>query len=96
MQWTTLIDAAAAASHLADPGWVFVDCRFDIRDVERGPREYRPPHIPGAVYADLDRDLAGAIVPGPHGTPPAAGPGIDRARLLPPGDRAADTGHCVR
>ncbi|MEP6484884.1 MAG: sulfurtransferase [Rudaea sp.] len=42
-----------------DPGDVLVvDCRFELSDVERGAREYRQAHIPGAVYADLNRDLA--------------------------------------
>ena len=35
-----------------------VDCRFDIADATRGARDYAQGHIPGAVYADLDRDLA--------------------------------------
>jgi thiosulfate/3-mercaptopyruvate sulfurtransferase len=34
-----------------------VDCRFDLGDPQRGQREYALAHIPGAVYADLDRDL---------------------------------------
>ena len=93
---TTLIDAPTARGRLADPGWVFVDCRFDIRDVERGPREYRASHIQGAVYADLDKDLSGPHGPGPHGAPSPAGPGFDRAGFLRAGDRAADTGHCIR
>ena len=74
MPYTTLIDAASAHGHLDDPGWVFVDCRFDIRDVERGPREYRLSHITGAVYADLDRDLTGAIIAGRTGRHPLPEP----------------------
>lgn len=70
MPYTTLIDAAAARNHLADPDWVFVDCRFFIRDIERGPRDYRVSHIQGAVFADLDKDLSGPIVPGRTGRHP--------------------------
>src|ERR1700710_38314 len=35
-----------------------VDCRFELSDAERGERDYRSAHIPGAAYADLDRDLS--------------------------------------
>lgn len=38
-----------------------VDCRFDLFDAEKGRTDYLAGHIPGAVYADLDRDLAGEI-----------------------------------
>lgn len=71
---TTLIDTMTARSRLADPGWVFVDCRFVIRDIERGPRDFRASHIQGAVYADLDKDLSGRIVPGRTGRHPMPDP----------------------
>jgi thiosulfate/3-mercaptopyruvate sulfurtransferase len=70
MIYTTLIDAATARTRPADQDWAFVDCRFDIRDTARGPREYRVSHIQGAVYADLDKDLSGPIVPGRTGRHP--------------------------
>jgi len=38
---------------------VIVDCRFKLDDVSWGEREYAAGHIPGAVYAHLDRDLSG-------------------------------------
>ena len=37
---------------------LIVDCRFELSDVERGARDYAKAHIPGAVYADLNRDLS--------------------------------------
>lgn len=55
----TLIDPSALARHLADDGWVIVDCRFDLADPPKGERLYRESHIPGARYAHLDRDLSG-------------------------------------
>jgi len=70
MIYTTLIDAAAAQAHVTDRDWVFVDCRFDIRDTARGRREYLVSHIKGAVYADLDKDLSGPLVPGRTGRHP--------------------------
>jgi thiosulfate/3-mercaptopyruvate sulfurtransferase len=57
--YTTLIDTGTLADHLSDPAIAIVDCRFDLADVARGEREYAEGHIPGAVYAHLDRDLCG-------------------------------------
>ena len=74
MTYTTLIDSAAAQVHIADRGWVFVDCRFDIRDTARCPREYLVSHIKGAVYVDLDKDMSGPIRPGRTGRHPLPDP----------------------
>lgn len=38
-----------------------VDCRFNLMDIGQGEREYLEGHIPGAVYAHLDDDLASPI-----------------------------------
>ncbi len=38
-----------------------VDCRFVLLDPDAGRASYREGHIPGAVFADLDRDLAGPV-----------------------------------
>jgi thiosulfate/3-mercaptopyruvate sulfurtransferase len=59
---TTLISASSdLARHTSDPGWVFVDCRFDLANPAAGEAAWRAGHIPGAVYAHLDRDLSGAV-----------------------------------
>jgi thiosulfate/3-mercaptopyruvate sulfurtransferase len=78
MPFTTLIDIESARGHLAEHDWVFVDCRFDIRDAARGAREYRASHIAGAVYAHLDHDLSGPVIPGMTGRHPLP----DRAALI--------------
>ena len=39
---------------------VIIDCSFDLADVGAGERAFAEAHLPGAVYAHLDRDLAGA------------------------------------
>jgi len=54
---TTLIDAESL-SGLASHEVLIVDCRFDLADPAKGEREYLDGHIPGAVYASLDRDLS--------------------------------------
>ncbi len=74
MAYTTIVDATHAHEHLGDSSWAFVDCRFDIRDPGKGAREYRASHLPGAVYADLDHDLSGAVVPRKTGRHPLPDP----------------------
>ena len=63
MSASPLISAAELAGHLHDPGWCIVDCRFDLRQPQAGEAAYREAHIPGALYAHLDRDLSGPITP---------------------------------
>jgi thiosulfate/3-mercaptopyruvate sulfurtransferase len=53
-----LIDAAALAGRIGNPHTVVVDCRFNLLQPDAGRAEYERGHIPGARYADLDRDLA--------------------------------------
>jgi len=59
MAFTTLISTAALALFMDDPAFAIVDCRYKLDDVSWGEREHASAHIPGAVYADLGRDLAG-------------------------------------
>ncbi len=70
MTYRTVISAEALAPYLDDPNWAIVDCRFALEDPERGQHEYEQGHIPGAVYAHLERDLSGPIVPGKTGRHP--------------------------
>lgn len=58
-----LITVDSLSRHLDDPGWRIVDCRFDLLQPQKGFDEYRAGHIPGAVYANLDRELAGPTGP---------------------------------
>lgn len=70
MAFTTLISAAEVAAHLDDPNWAIVDCRFALADPAKGRRDYLDAHIPGAVYAHLDEDLASPPIPGKSGRHP--------------------------
>jgi len=54
----TLISANDLARRVAEQDVLIVDCRHDLADLERGAREFAQGHIPGAVYADLQRDLS--------------------------------------
>jgi thiosulfate/3-mercaptopyruvate sulfurtransferase len=69
--YTTLIDVDALA---ALPGPVIVDCRFSLADPAKGEADYAAAHLPGAVYAHLDRDLSGPPTTdhGRHPLPPPA------------------------
>ena len=60
---TTLVTVDTLAAHLDDPQWLIVDCRFDLTQPAAGESAYRAGHIPGAVYAHLDRDLSSPITP---------------------------------
>lgn len=44
-----------------DNSVVIVDCRFELSNPAAGRRMYGEGHIPGAVYADLNEDLAGPV-----------------------------------
>ena len=61
MHTTILPVSSDLARHTSDPGWLFVDCRFDLAKPSAGEAAYRAGHIPGAVYAHVDRDLAGPV-----------------------------------
>lgn len=60
---TTLVDVGTLAQHLTDSHWLIVDCRFDLAQPAAGEAAYRAGHIPGAIYAHLDRDLSSPITP---------------------------------
>lgn len=59
---TPLIDAAALHARLATgTPTVLLDCSFELTDPAAGERQFTDDgHLPGARYAHLDRDLAGA------------------------------------
>ena len=59
MPHTTLVSAETLASHLDDPSWLVLDCRYNLKDEDWGRVEYLAGHIPGAVFVNLAHDLAG-------------------------------------
>lgn len=64
-----LISASELAARLDDPDLRIADVRWYVGDTTRGRLEYDEAHIPGAVFVDLDRDLAAASGPGRHPLP---------------------------
>jgi thiosulfate/3-mercaptopyruvate sulfurtransferase len=55
---TTLIEPAQLMQHLGDSDWAIIDCRFDLARPEWGAAAFAAAHIPHALYAHLDQDLA--------------------------------------
>ena len=70
MPFTTLLSTHDLGSHLAEPNWVVLDCRFYLADPQQGEREYLQTHIPGAVYVSLNRDLSSPAIAGKTGRHP--------------------------
>jgi thiosulfate/3-mercaptopyruvate sulfurtransferase len=56
MSLTTLVSTDQLAQRLED--WRIFDCRHDLSQPELGERQYAEAHIPGALFAHLDRDLS--------------------------------------
>lgn len=56
--WTTLVQAETLSIGLGRADLVLIDCRFSLAERDAGELAYRQAHLPGAVYAHLDRDLS--------------------------------------
>ena len=81
-QWNgCTVGAPELLEHIEDPEWVVVDCRFNLQKPAAGRLAWESGHIPGAQYADLDRDLAAAVKPN----------GAGGRHPLPDPDRFAET-----
>jgi thiosulfate/3-mercaptopyruvate sulfurtransferase len=75
---TRLMDARATAS--AAPSLRVVDARFSLADPQSGAQLYAQAHLPGALYADLNRDLSDLRRTG-HGRHPLPDSDAFAARL---------------
>jgi thiosulfate/3-mercaptopyruvate sulfurtransferase len=56
----TLVSVEELARHVGDPRWVLVDCRHSLQDLDAGRQAYNQGHVPGAFFAGVERELAGA------------------------------------
>jgi thiosulfate/3-mercaptopyruvate sulfurtransferase len=88
---TTLVSTEELARHLND--WRLFDCRHDLARPELGEQEYREAHIPGALFAHLDRDLS-APKSGSNGRHPLPEPDSFSAWLGRAGLRPKDQVVC--
>ncbi len=80
MGYKTLISTEELQKNITNPDWIIVDCTFYLDDTDKGRLDYLTSHIPGALYAHLDDDLSGPVIPGLTGRHP-----------LPRVDTIADT-----
>ena len=78
--FTTLVSTDGLSAHLDDPDWIVFDCRFSLKTPDGGRRLYLESHVPGARYADLDRDLSSPPTEN-SGRHPLPAPDELRARL---------------
>lgn len=74
--FSTLISAQELFRYHAHPDWVVVDSRCVLTEPQAGRRKYLEGHIPGAVFADLNLDLAAPHIPGKTGRHPL--PSVDQ------------------
>lgn len=87
MAFTTLASTADLAAHLRQ--WRVFDCRHDLAKPQLGEQQYREGHIPGALFASLDRDLS-APKNGRNGRHPLPDPGTFGAWLGRQGVKPTD------
>ena len=82
-----LVASEWLASRLEDPHVRVADVRWSLLEKDKGRNAYREAHIPGAVFIDVDRDLAAprGRGPGRHPlpTPEQFAAGMSRAGIGP-------------
>ncbi len=67
-----LISPEALAARLGEPDLRIADVRWYLGEPDRGRQEYERGHLPGAIFVDLDTDLAAPSGPGRHPLPEPA------------------------
>jgi thiosulfate/3-mercaptopyruvate sulfurtransferase len=72
MNGSTLVSTDEVDKNLAH--WRVFDCRHDLAKPALGEQQYREGHIPGAMFAHLERDLSGKKT-GKNGRHPLPEPG---------------------
>ena len=73
-----LISAETLRQHLSDADLRVVDCRWYLGRPGAGRAAYDEGHLPGAIFVDLDADLAAPVGPGRH---PLPEPDVFRRRM---------------
>ena len=76
----TFVSAESLAGMLGDPRLRLFDCRSDLTRPEVGAEQYAAGHLPGARFADLNRDLSAPVTPA-SGRHPLPSPAIFAATL---------------
>ena len=73
--YSSLISTQIAQDYLDNPNWRYFDCRYELTAPEKKEKEYLVSHIPGALYVNMNQDLAAAHVAGKTGRHPL--PSVD-------------------
>ena len=81
-KFSTLIDPASLAPHIASDDWVVVDCRFDLAQPEAGEQWYLEGHIPGAPPQEVVM-YCGSGVTACHNLLALEHAGLPGARIFP-------------
>jgi thiosulfate/3-mercaptopyruvate sulfurtransferase len=99
MPYRTIISPEALAERIGEPEVIVVDCRHALADFALGRRLYDESHVPGAFFAAVEEDLAGAKT-GANGRHPLPNPerfahflralGVDDATQLVAYDAGGD------
>jgi thiosulfate/3-mercaptopyruvate sulfurtransferase len=80
MEYTTLISVADLAKNLENPSFVIFDCRHELANPAFGLAAYAESHVPGARFANVDKDLS-ATPNGSNGRHPLPDPDVFMAWL---------------
>ncbi|PKN84097.1 MAG: sulfurtransferase [Chloroflexi bacterium HGW-Chloroflexi-8] len=56
-----LIEVNELFKNISNPDYIIIDCRFDLSNENWGYSDYLKGHIPGAQYADLNKNLSSPI-----------------------------------
>ena len=58
MSYQTIISAHDLNQNINNENWFVFDCRFLLKDPNGGLKKFNEGHIPGAQFADMDKDLS--------------------------------------
>ena len=82
MSYQTIISVEDLNNNITNANWFIFDCRFLLKDPDGGLKKFRQGHIPGAQFADMDKDLSSPMTQSSGRHPlPDANTFIDKLRL---------------
>ena len=61
MSYQSIISVEDLNQNQSNDNWCIFDCRFLLKDPDDGLKKFQQGHIPGAQFADLDKDLSSQV-----------------------------------